>query len=192
MVVLAYQPDLGQLIGQIQKNASFLPTLQKGHYWDPVAEINADIASIGADPSQPYWIEWDITVSINEAVKNAPSLQSPLQSSFFGILAFLSGGACTGQEYINFASQRFGFRGFWNVLPAVDYPATPTATVAGEVDVISTRLSTGTKSADSCCIYAQYANINNIQLYLSFKALLFSYDGTYTVTDYTSLATEFV
>jgi len=192
MVVYAYTPGYGEVIGQIQTNVAFLPKVQKGFYWNPITEIQADLAGIGADISKPFWIDWDLTVVTSQITQNAPLLQSPVESTYRSIVAFLSGGAIIEQDYVNFQSQRFRFHGFWNLLPAADYPASPESPVVGEVDVITSSFSTASVPGDSVLIYPQYSNENNISAFIGFRATNGEPNGTYVLSDYPSLFAEFL
>jgi hypothetical protein len=192
MVVQAYTSGFGQILGQIQKNIDFLPKLQNGFYLNPIADIQSNIASIGADPTQAYWIDWDLTLFISETAKNGPVLQSPLQNTYQAIVAFLSGGAVTEQLFVNFQSQRFPFHGFWNLLPATEYPAEPSAPISGAVDFILSSFATASKAADSVCIYPQYAIAPTIDAFVSFRATLGQPDGTFVLTDFPNLFAEIV
>jgi len=192
MVITAYTPGYGQLLGQIQRNVADLPKLQNGFFWDPSPEIERDLLLTGADIDNPYWIDWDLTVVTSQTTKNAPSLQSPVRSTYSAIVAFLSGGAVIEQDYVNFQSQRFRYHGFWNLLPSIPYPASPDSPTIEEVDVIVPSLSTATSPGDSVLIYPQYSNENDISAFIGFRATLGLPDGTYALSDYPSLFTEFL
>lgn len=190
MVVQAYTPSYGQIIGQIEINIDFLPKLQNGYYLNPIATIQSNIASIGADPTQPYWVDWDLTTFVQSSAKNSPVLQSPLLSTYQGIVAFLSGGSVVDQHFINFQSQRFPFHGFWNLTPTSDYPSQPTAPISGQVNAITSSFATQSIPGDSVCIYRQYALPSSLDAFLNFRATLGTPDGTYVLTDFPSVFAE--
>lgn len=192
MAVYSYTTGYGAVEGQIQADVSFLPIVQNGHYWNPIAEIQADIASVGADNTKPYWIDWDLTIVTSSLAKNAPTFKSPLKDSFIGVLTFLSGGAVADKQFLNYQSQRFNYHGFWNVLPAVDYPAAPDSPIVGEVDFIFCNLSTNSGPSDSVVIYPEYADPNNMTAYLGFKATLADFGGTFVVTDFPNVLGQII
>jgi hypothetical protein len=184
MVVLAYTPEYTIITGQIQKNLASLPKLQNGYYYNPIADINANIASVGGSLFSMYWIDWDATVITTISAQNAPRLQSPVKSSYLGILAVLSEGAVASQHYINFQSQRFPFYGFWNQIPAVNYPASPSGTVVGAVSQILPATTAGSQPGDSICIYPQYIDPADVDLFFNFRATLSSTVAEIYLTDY--------
>jgi hypothetical protein len=184
MVVLAYTPDLSQILAQIQVNADFLPSLQNGKYFDPISNINANITSVGGNPTLPYWIDWDLTYYTYATAKNGPMLQSPLQKTYQGIVAFLSGGSVVDEAYVNYSCQRFGFRGFWNLLPASNYPTEPTSPVAGEVSSILSSLTNTSRPSDSFVFYPQYVNPTEVDFFFSFRATLIAPSDSFVLSDY--------
>jgi hypothetical protein len=192
MVVYAYTPGFGQVIGQIQTNVAFLPKVQQGFYWNPIEEMQDNLSSIGADNSQPYWIDWDLTVVTSRTTKNAPYLQSPVQSTYSAIVAFLSGGAVIEQDYVNFQSQRYKYHGFWNLLPAAPYPSSPESPIAGEVEFINSSFATANIPGDSVLFYPQYSNQNDMSAFIGFRASLGNPGGTYVLSDYPNLFAEIV
>lgn len=192
MTVFSYTTGYGGIEGQIEAIVSDLPILQNGYYWNPIAEIQSEIASIGADNTQPYWIDWDLTILTSLLVKNAPSLKSPLKDSFIGVLAFLSGGAVAEKQFLNFQSQRFNFHGFWNKLPAVDYPAAPSSPIAGEVDFILSSFSISPKPSDSVVIYPEYADPRDMSAYIGYRAVLGNPGSTFVLTDFPNLFAEVI
>jgi hypothetical protein len=184
MAVLAYTPDYAVIIGQTQKNVSFLPTLQNGKYYNPIADINANIASIGASLLSSYWIDWNVTVVNAISAGNTPILQSPLKSSYLGILAVLSAGSVVSQNYINFQSQRFPCYGFWTQLPAEDYPGYPRSVVVGSTTQIASATTAGSPPGDSFCIYPQYVDPVDFDIYFNFRATILSTAADFVLTDY--------
>jgi hypothetical protein len=177
MVVLAYAPDYSVIIGQSQKNVSLLPTLQNGKYYNPIADINSSIASIGASLFSAYWIDWNVIIVNAISAGNTPLLQSPLKSSY-------SAGSVVSQHYLNFQSQRFPFYGFWNQLPAADYPGSPTSVIVGSVTQIAPSQTTGSQPGDSICIYPQYVNPVDLDIYFNFRATILSTAPQFLLNDF--------
>jgi hypothetical protein len=192
MTVYSYTIGYGGVEGQIETSVSDLPIVQNGHYWNPIAEIQSDLASIGADNTQPYWIDWDLTIVTSQLVKNAPSFKSPLKDSFIGVLTFLSGGAVIEKKFLNFQSQRFNFHGFWNLLPSLDYPASPSSPTVGQVDYILSSFSISPKPADSVVIYPEYADPSNMTAYIGYRAVLGNPGQTFVLTDFPNLFAEVI
>jgi hypothetical protein len=191
MVIQAYTSGYGELVGQIQTSLVSLPKLQNGYYLNPISAITTSLASVGADPTQPYWIDWDLTTVCSSSANNRPILQSPLFSTYQGIVAFLSGGAVRDQHFINFQSQRFSTHGFWNLKPAAGYPSAPPSPISGQVNIITSSLATQTVPGDSACIYPQYAIPLVIDVFVNFRATLVTYASPLFLSDFPSLFAEF-
>ena len=184
MVVLAYTPDLNTIVGQIQVNVDFLPSLQNGKYFDPIAPINANIASVGASIDAPYWIDWNATFVNSLTTKNAPILQSPLKSTFLAIVAILSGGSVWDQHYLNFQAQSLPFYGFWNKSPAVTYPTEPGSVIVGSISEIAPGLAGINNRGDSLCIYPQYIEPPSLELFFNFRATILQTGTDYALTNF--------
>ena len=173
MTAVAYTDGFGTIQGSILKSIPSLPTLQRGFYYNPMADIRSDFSAIGADASQPYYLTWNATIAVSQSLPNAPKLQSPLDSTFLGIFAALSYGAVLEQKFINFQSQRFGPYFFNTVISALDYPSILPTSVQGSVPGIYPSPYIFTKSADSFCISPQFVVNDSFEVLFEYMAVNF-------------------
>ena len=182
MTAVAYTSGFGQVQGSILKSIPSLPTLQKGFYYNPIADIKSDLTSIGADTTVPYYLTWNATIAISQQVGNATQYQSPLQCSPLGIIALLSYGAVLEQKFINFQSQRFGPYTFNTLISALDYPSILPTSVQGEVPAIFPSPFGNQKSADALCIYPQFVLEDSFELLFEYLAFQLEVPGSSVLT----------
>jgi len=183
MTVLGYANDGGLVYGAFNKNLYRSGEFQNGFLYNPLPSINEDIASVGGDVNDPYFISWTVLMQTSSLLQNFPRYQAPLTSSAIAVVAFLSQGSVIQQQYLNYLSQKFGFFEFWNLVGYQEYPYTPPIEEGGEIDTLLAPSSLQYTNADSFIVYPQYASPTDIELQLTYLATSNNFDGETVITN---------
>jgi hypothetical protein len=185
MTILSYKSDFGVVFGGIQANVDFLPTFENGRIWDFATEIGANLSSLGVDPNN-YFITWSATIQTNRVAANAPSLQSPLQSSLLAIIATIGSGSVTDQVFINFKLQKTKRYSFFFVTSGVPYLTFPPFVSGGEAPFLAFPIYADVPHADTLCIYPQFVNPPDQTLFLEFTATAVGVQPNEFISNYAS------